>query len=481
MANAYSFSHHHASVRSMTRVLLVSCYELGHQPFAIASPWAQLEEAGLEVHGIDASLDPVDDGSIARADLVAISVPMHTALRLGVAIARRTRRVNPSAHICLYGLYASLNAHELLGDIADSVVGGEFEAALVELAGKIARGDALNARGSIDVLQRLPFVRPRRDRLPPLGRYAHLIGPEPDEVRQVGYAEASRGCLHQCLHCPITPVYHGRFFVVPRDIVLSDIEQQIAAGARHITFGDPDFFNGVGHSMAIAHALHAAHPEVTFDITVKVEHILKHKGRLVELAHLGCIFLISAIESLSDGVLEELEKGHTRVDALEAVRITREAGIALRPSFVAFTPWTTMGDFIELCDFVLRDLVDHVDPIQLVVRLLIPPGSAILRHDRPRPWLRALEPEAFGYRWEHPDPRMDALYAQVIAIVEEATRRKSDAAATIEAIRRAAYETAGLALPRGATDRRARRFVPKLSEPWFCCAEPNLTQVNQVG
>lgn len=464
----------------MTSVLLVSCYELGHQPFAIASPWAQLEEAGFEVHGIDASLDPVDDGSIARADLVAISVPMHTALRLGVEIARRARRVNPSAHICLYGVYASLNAGELLGRVADSLIGGEFEAALVELAGKLAHGDEISARGSTDVLRRLSFVRPRRDHLPPLGRYAHLIGPEPGEVRQVGYTEASRGCLHECLHCPITPVYRGRFFVVPRAVVLSDIEQQIAAGARHITFGDPDFFNGVGHSMAIARALHAAHPEITFDITVKVEHILEQKDRLAELARLGCIFLVSAIESLSARVLEELEKGHTGADARDAVRIAREAGIALRPSFVAFTPWTTIGDFIELCDFVLRDLIDHVDPIQLAVRLLIPPGSALLRRDQPRPWLRDLDPEAFGYRWEHPDLRMDALYAKVIAIVEEATRRKSDQAATIEAVRHAAYETAGLTVPRVATAMRARTFVPKLSEPWFCCAEPNLEQITQV-
>ena len=455
-------------------------YELGHQPFSIASPWAQLEEAGFEVHGIDASLDPVDDSSIARAGLVAISVPMHTALRLGVEIARRARRVNPSAHICMFGLYASLNARELLGSVADSLIGGEFETALVELAGKLAHGDTLGARGSTDVLERLPFVRSRRDRLPPLTRYAHLIGPEPGEVRLVGYAEASRGCLHQCLHCPITPVYGGRFFVVPRAIVLSDIDQQIAAGARHITFGDPDFFNGIGHSMAIARALHAAHPEVTFDITVKVEHILEHKDYLVELAGLGCIFLVSAIESLSDRVLEELEKGHTGAEVLEAVRITREAGIALRPSFVSFTPWATIGDFIDLCDFVLRDLIDHVDPIQLAVRLLIPPGSALLRHDQPRPWLRELDPEAFGYRWEHQDPRMDALHAKVIAIVEEATRRKRDAAATIEAIRSAAYETACLALPDATTDRRARQFVPKLSEPWFCCSEPNVAQITQV-
>src|SRR5688572_25539114 len=89
-------------------VLLVSCYELGHQPFAVASAWAELESAGLGVAGADASIAAPSDDAIARARLVAISVPMHTALRLGVAIARRVRVVNPSAHICFFGLYASL-------------------------------------------------------------------------------------------------------------------------------------------------------------------------------------------------------------------------------------------------------------------------------------------------------------------------------------------------------------------------------------
>src|SRR5262249_46210534 len=100
-------------------VLLVSCYELGHQPFAIASAWAQLERAGFDVDGVDASLDPVDDLTVDRARLVAISVPMHTALRLGVTIARRVRTRNPSAHVCMFGLYAAMNADHLLDGIVD--------------------------------------------------------------------------------------------------------------------------------------------------------------------------------------------------------------------------------------------------------------------------------------------------------------------------------------------------------------------------
>ena len=168
----------------------------------------------------------------------------------------------------------------------------------------------------------------------------------------VAYAESSRGCLHRCRHCPIPPVYGGRFFAVPREIVLADIRQQVEAGARHVTFGDPDFLNGPTHALAVARELHAEWPDVTFDVTAKIEHLLRHRAHLPALAAAGCLFIVSAAESLSDTVLAHLDKGHTRADILTALAATREAGITLRPTWVAFTPWTTLDDHRAWLDFL---------------------------------------------------------------------------------------------------------------------------------
>ncbi len=202
---------------------------------------------------------------------------------------------------------------------------------------------------------------PSRDSLPPLTRYVKLRR-NGTEI-PTGYVEASRGCLHHCLHCPIPPVYNGRFFVVPSDVVLGDIRRLIAAGARHITFGDPDFLNGPGHARKLVRALHAEFPGVTYDFTAKIEHLLRHRALLPEFARTGCAFLVSAVESLSDVVLANLEKGHTRADALAAFDITRDSGVALRPSFMPFTPWETLDSYLELLDFVgSPDLVDQVPP-----------------------------------------------------------------------------------------------------------------------
>ncbi len=137
-------------------------------------------------------------------------------------------------------------------------------------------------------------------------------------------------------------MYGGRFRIVPREVVLEDVRRQVRAGARHITFGDPDFFNGVGHALPIVEALHREHPRLTYDVTIKIEHLLRHRDRLATLRDTGCAFVTSAVESLDDAVLARLDKGHTRADVIAVAGHLRTLGLTLNPTFVAFTPWTTL-------------------------------------------------------------------------------------------------------------------------------------------
>ncbi|MBI4636893.1 MAG: radical SAM protein [Candidatus Rokubacteria bacterium] len=462
-------------MREPGAILLVACYELGHQPLAVAWPAAFLERHGYAPALIDVSVEPFDPEKAARARFVGISVPMHTALRLGVTVAERVRAVNPACHVCFYGLYATLNAEYLLAHGADSVIGGEVEGPLVELVRALEAGDARPVPGAtrgrppaVGSLAKLSFPVPSRAGLPPLERYAHLLSGGPPAL--TGYVEASRGCLHTCRHCPIPPVYGGRFFVVPREVCLADIRQLVGHGATHVTFGDPDFLNGPGHALAVARALHAEFPAVTFDFTAKIEHLLRHRRHLPEFGALGCIFIVSAAESLSDTVLAHLEKGHTRADILEALRVICTAGISLRPTWVAFTPWTTLDDFREWLDFIAREaLIDHVDPVQYSIRLLVPPGSLLLESPAMRPYLGELVKDAFYYRWTHPDARMERLSEAVAGAVAEAAERSEDAAVTFESVRRLAEEAAGApARPPRPAPPADRRRPPRLTEPWFC-------------
>jgi radical SAM superfamily enzyme YgiQ (UPF0313 family) len=464
------------TLRQPGAILLIACYELGHQPLGLAAPLGFLEGAGYAPEGLDISVQPFDTEKIARARCIGISVPMHTDLRLGVRVAQRIRQINPACHVCFYGLYASLNAEYLLQHVADSVVGGEYERPLVALvdaldAGSEAAVEGVSRRGHLvgPVLRRQPSSVPRRRALPPLEKYAQL---EIDGDRRLaGYVEASRGCKHHCLHCPIPPVYGGRFFVVPVEVVLEDVRQLVQAGAQHITFGDPDFLNGPGHALRVARAVHAEFPQLTFDVTAKIEHLLQHRDRLPELRDLGCVFVVSAVESFSDTVLAHLEKGHTRADVFEALAVMRNVGMALRPSLLAFTPWTTLDDYLELFDIVEAEgLIDHVDPVQYTIRLLIPPGSLLLAKPALQPFLGPLDQAAFTYRWTHPDPRMDALQQAATKLVEEATQRQEDAALTFDRLRAlAAASRGGRPAPLASwTLTPERKRPPRLTEPWFC-------------
>lgn len=460
-------------MRARGQILLVSCYELGHQPLSLAWPVAFLEAAGYRPVAVDTAVEPLTDDVIRAARFVGISVPMHTALRLGIQVAERVRAQNSAAHVCVFGLYAHLNARYLVPRFADSTLAGEYEAALVEEVRRVETFASVKASAA-PILRRLPFPVPARDQLPALEHYARLE--VAGEQRLAGYVEATRGCLHTCLHCPITPIYGGRFFAVPADVVLADVRQQVAAGARHITFGDPDFLNGPGHALRIVRALHAEFPELTFDATIKIEHILERRDLFPELAASGCAFVLSAVESVSDSVLRHLAKGHTRQDVAAAIAILDAAGIPLRASLVPFTPWTTLDDYLDLLRFVeAHDLIDHIDPVQYSIRLLVPPGSALLDQPDAAAWIGELDEAAFTYRWQHPDPRLEALQEAVYARVAEATDRREPVAATFRAIRALALEAAGRTAPDlpfepvlAGVAAGAPTKVPRLTESWFC-------------
>ncbi|MBI4247868.1 MAG: radical SAM protein [Elusimicrobia bacterium] len=469
-------------------ILLISCYELGCQPAGLAAAAASLREIGFSPEILDLSVQAFDPERARRARFAGISVPMHTALRLGVKTARRFRELNAGCHICFFGLYAQLNAEYLLEETADSVIGGEYGAPLRTWVGQLAHGKngpvpglSLKGRLSAPHLERAPSAAPDRDLLPSLERYARLE--YQGERRLVGAVEASRGCKHWCRHCPIPPVYGGRFYAVAPDSVVSDIRELARRGARHIHFTDPDFLNGPAHALRIARALHEAFPEMTYDFTAKVEHILKQRPLFKELAAMGCLFVVTALESLSDRVLENLDKGHTRGDILRALAVLKEAGIAMRPSFVAFTPWTSLEDYIDMLDVIEHEgLIGHVDPVQLSIRLLIPPGSLLLGVEALKPFLGALRQENFAYDWKHLDPRMEDLWKSVWGLVEDAAKRGEEAERTFYRIREKALSIRDNRLPAQTAvyPQRPESRPPRLSEAWFCCAEPTDAQIEIV-
>jgi radical SAM superfamily enzyme YgiQ (UPF0313 family) len=417
------------------RVLLVSTYDLGRQPTGLAAAAAALRAGGSEVVCVDASRDRVEDEQIGAADRVSVYLPMHTATRLALPLIARVRRINPGARVTAFGLYAQLNAGFLL------------------------------ERGVHAIEEEVAPTSFDRSGLPALARYATLQMPDGSR-KVVGSTDATRGCKHLCRHCPIVPVYRGRFRAVPIDVVLNDVAAQVAAGAEHISFGDPDFFNGPTHARRIVERLAEAHPCVSYDVTIKVEHLLRHADLLPLLRDTGCLFVTSAVESVDDAVLEKLAKGHTRSDFLRAVEMCGHIGLTLSPTFVPFTPWTTLESYLDLLETLESlDIVEHVAPIQLAIRLLVTAGSPLLELEEIESAVQPFDPGSLTWPWRHSDPRVDRLQEEVMRLVGVTTDNSREA--TFEGIMHLARAAAGKG-PRPTHAARDRATIPYLNEPWYC-------------
>ena len=445
-------------------ILLLSTYDLGRQPFGVASPLAWLRRAGCDARAIDLSRDRLQPDDVIAASLIAFYLPMHTATRLAVPVIDRVRALNPRAAICAYGLYAQLNEALLRARGVSEIIGPEAEEELVKLAGGTG---AARAAGGMRQLPRLAFIQPDRRGLPALDRYAALQMPD-GSSKIAGATDATRGCKHRCRHCPIVPVYDGQFRVVPVDVVMADVRAQVAHGATHITFGDPDFFNGPTHARKVIDALHHEFPQVTYDAIIKIEHLLAHRELLPRLAATGCLFVTSAVESVNDDVLARLEKGHTRADFEAAAALCRSSGVTLIPTFVAFTPWTTIDHYCELLDLVEQlDLVEHVAPVQWSIRLLVTWQSRLLELPEIAALVGPFDPQTLTYPWTHPDARVDDLQRRVMTLA--GVRATQSRRALFEQVRAlASLRSPDHELTRSTDAPCPRTSVPYLNEPWYC-------------
>jgi radical SAM superfamily enzyme YgiQ (UPF0313 family) len=463
------------------RVLLISTYDLGRQPFGLASPAAWLRRAGIEVDCIDTSREPLTDDTIRGAAIAAFYLPMHTATRLAIPLIDRVRALNRGARLVAYGLYAPLNAEWLRGSGVSDILGPEAEEELVALANSHNPTSKIQTPTPIAQLPKLRFIRPDRSTLPPLSRYAALQMPDGSK-RVVGATEATRGCKHLCRHCPIVPVYRGAFRAIPVDVVLADVAAHVAGGAQHISFADPDFFNGPTHARRIVERMAAEYPALTYDVTIKIEHLLKHADMLPLLGATGCLFITSAVESIDPHVLRHLRKGHTPEDFVRAIALCREAGVRLSPTFVPFTPWTTAAGYVELLEQLTRlGLEEDVAPIQLAIRLLVTADSALLELDDIRNNVEPFDPASLTWPWRHRDPAVDRLQADVMRVVASmnGTPRR-DVFYAIDALARGGSPESIRLNPPAVRLRPDATAAPHLTEAWYCCAEPGPDVTNYV-
>ena len=452
------------------KVLAVSTYELGHQPLVLARLASILDIHGIEYSLVDNSVanrsfESPDDFTLAGGQApthLILSVPMHTATQLGKKIAERAK--------ALFGSKLTVIALGMYSKVALST-GTHFDAGIATL-------DLQSVSGALGIESaEQPHTEkliPNRSSLPSISNYAYLV--TENGKRLVGYVESTVGCAHSCKHCPVPVIYHGRFKAIPSQLVLSEIDDLVRKGSEHITFGDPDFLNGPAHALKIIREMHQRHPELTFDATIKVEHVLEHPDIWDEMSQAGLQFIVSAFEHTSDYILKKLDKGHTKADIINALTILRKSGIEVRPSLLPFTPWTDRDNLLELIEFIFEyDLIQSIDPVQLGIKLLVPLDSLLLSDQEVDfgPW----DPDLLSFQWHNRNRTIDELQTILSAIAQESETTQKDPLQTFHEMREAAYSHFGAKAPEINIISSAIGPKPHLSESWFCCAEPTEQQL----
>ena len=462
-------------MQKITNILLISPYDIGRQPFALAQTSTWLKEAGFTVNCLDLSIQKLEKTLLQEAHIIGLFLGMHTATRIALQALPKIKQ-QTNATLFAFGLYAPLNQSVLKSSGVDYFFAGESEPDIVALAKQLSNDNRLASKEAVISTDKIHFKLPDRTGLPTISKYAQLVQ-ENSKQKILGFIETSRGCKYVCRHCPVTPIYEGKFRIVPFDIVMQDIAQQVDMGAEHISFGDPDFFNGPTHAKKVILAMHKLYPALSFDATIKIEHILNHADLLSVLKETGCLFITCAVESFDDDILLKLNKGHTRADTFKAVALINQAGLSISPTFVPFSPWTTLEGYRDLLqDIISLNLINEVTPIQLGIRLLIPNGSYLLKLPNFDTLIGEFDTEKLGFPWQHIDPKVDQLQTSIMAMIEQADNQKQTRHNTFLDIWNATHQALDINAP--SLPAFEAKQVPHLTETWYCCAEPTNELIN---
>lgn len=467
----------------MGEVCLVSTYESGFQSLGTGVAAAHLHAAGITPKLLDVSVLPkMSPEEFGQYDWIGFHVPMFHSVPIAFEIASGIRAAGVKSRCFFFGLYASLFKTEILEKYGDYVFDTDWEdkiALIVEdpvaLLGGCFEGTApaRQALPAFSFRRQDKYLPPRRELFPHVSEYAKLVDRGAELI--TGNVETTRGCAHRCSHCPIPPVYDGKVTKIPVDVVMQDIDNLVAMGARNISFIDPDFLNAPKHSIEIVKTMSDRYPFLTYDFTAKVSHLRKHQEHVKTLARYGLSYVLTAMEFNDNQTLDILEKKHTVEDLNWSVKFLRSHGVHVKPTFVFINPWTSVSDLSDLLDFIeSNDLVECVDPVQYKIKLLLFKNSLLLDHNKVSESMLGKSNDLYT-EWTHEDPAIERIHRRCSAVVDEGVERGSSNADIFAEVRSIVDEHVVAPAPDRAElaiISKSIGDVPGYNVPNFCCAEP---------
>ncbi|WFU25163.1 radical SAM protein [Bradyrhizobium sp. CB1717] len=329
---------------------------------------AALHHARIKYRSINAELQFLDPNEVADllaidddVGLVGLSCKSQRTYRAAKDIARLLKRSRPDMHITIGGVLATAADIKLLEDCPDidSVVRGEGENAIVELATRVR--DQIPLDDMLGVTFRRDGGIVRNDPRARIGNLDDLNFPLRDDLRYVmkttgaaeasAYIVASRGCYAACTFCSIHQIYGNRAVVrrTPGNVV-SEIEKIINDyGIQRFSFVDDIFLipsrKGVRWVEEFCDLIWDKRLDINFYAEMRADTL--NQNLLSKMKRSGMHRIFIGFEAGVDSVLQRWDKGTTVADnnnAIEELKKSSFEPFQINMGYIMFDPEMTLAE-----------------------------------------------------------------------------------------------------------------------------------------
>lgn len=185
---------------------------------------------------------------------------------------------------------------------------------------------------------------------------------------------ASRGCPFSCTFC--SPV-SGKVIRTrsPEHIVAEIKYLRDRWNVRYIRFFDEVFIGSKKKIRALCELMIKEKLEVFWCCQTQVRLLDRETIKIMKDA--GCIEIAYGIESGSNEILKEMQKGITKEQSREAIETTYELGVMPTLNMIAGTPSETKATIEETRDFLIS--LNHIHWVQIpTISFIVPiPGTPL--------------------------------------------------------------------------------------------------------
>lgn len=331
-------------------------------PLGLASIAAVLERQGYHVTLLDANAMNLPVSRIPtlteQADVIGITA-MTPSINSAMEIAGLMKRQRGNRPVILGGAHGTLLPEETLQTAPgiDVVVRGEGEQTIVELMVALREDKGLEAIGGISYrapegirhnepqadcvdLDQLPFPAYHL-----LKDYRYHPHPPHGIARPFMALVTSRGCPYRCAYCS-KPIFGTRFNGRSPELVLDELTYLVRdQGTREIAFYDDVFTLNKKRTTAICQGI--IERGLSFHWTCETRVNLVDQELLNLMKQAGCFAVAYGIESASPDILKLLHKDISVQQVIDAVKMTRIAGLEAIGYFMVGSPGETPATIRE--------------------------------------------------------------------------------------------------------------------------------------